>query len=247
MDMRTFFSLGLYGVCAVTAVTAQNTRTVSAVLPVPKGMLRRQLEAVLGEFRPGAVKIGMLASRGNIGDVVGAITSHSLTNVVLDTILFSSGGTSLLEGKGLTPLKRDLFPLATVATANLKEAGLLSGIRVRDRASMEEAAVTLHALGALMVVIKGGHLKGSPDDLLYDGRKALWLTGTRIRGDFHGLGCVLSSAIAGYLALGCGAGEAVKRGKEFLEHSLKGSAAPRGGRRVITLAGSRSGCTPFGS
>lgn len=235
IDLRTFSTLGLYGVSAVTAVTAQNTRAVTAVHPVPQGMLRSQINKVVREFRIDAVKIGMLATKTNVQDVVEAIRAHSLKNVVLDTVLFSSSRKRLLDKGALPFFVEHLFPLATVITSNLNEAGVLAGIRVGDKASMKEAALRLHRHGPRVIVIKGGHLKGPPDDLIYDGRRVVWVTGVRVRGEFHGLGCVFSSAIAGFLALRYNVHESVTQAKKFLERSLKTSFAPPGGRKVITF------------
>jgi len=244
MDLRTFSSLGIYGLSALTAVTVQNTQRVSALLPVPEGILRKQIEGVLSEFHIDAVKIGMLATKENVKAVADAIKAHSLTNVVLDTVLFSSGGRRLLEREALSSLIRHLFPLVTIITSNLKEAGILAALTVRDRASMKEAAVRLHRLGPRVVVVKGGHLTGPPDDLIYDGETFSFVRGTRVRGQFHGLGCAFSSAIAGFLALGYEGREAVKMAKKFLERSLKGSFAPQSGRRILMFSRPRSGYTP---
>jgi len=236
IDLRTFSALGIYGLSALTAVTAQNTRNVTALLPVPSHILRDQLKNLLGEFRVDSVKIGMLATKENAKVVAGAIKAHSLTNVVLDTVLFSSSRRCLLERKALSFLLEHLFPLVSIVTSNLNEAGILAGLKVRDRASMKEAALRLHRLGPQVAVVKGGHLKGPPDDIFYDGKTYFVVKGTRIKGEYHGLGCTYSSAIAGFLALGYGAQESVRMAKKFLEKSIRRSFTPSGGRRILTLS-----------
>jgi len=233
IDLRTFSALGVYGLSALTAVTAQDTRNVTTFLPVPGHILRDQLKKLLGEFRVDAIKIGMLGTKENIKVVAGAIRAYSLRNVVLDTVLFSSSGRCLLERKAIPFLLGRLFPLVSIVTSNLNEAGILAGLKVRDTASMKEAAVRLHSLGPQVVVVKGGHLKGHPDDIVYDGETYSIVKGRRIRGEYHGLGCAYSSAIAGFLALGYEAQESVRMAKKFLEKSMKRSFAPRSGRRII--------------
>jgi len=235
MDLRTFSALGVYGLSALTAVTAQDTRNVTSLLPVPGHILRDQLKKLLGEFRVDAVKIGMLATKENVKVVVGAIKSHSLTNVVLDTVLLSSSGRCLLERKALSFLLEHLFPLVSIVTSNLNEAGILGGLKVQDKASMKEAAIRLHSLGPQVVVVKGGHLKGPPDDIVYDGKNFSFVKGTRVRGEYHGLGCAYSSAIASFLALGNETFEAVRKAKKLLEASLGDAFVPPGGRGVIRL------------
>ncbi len=244
MDLRMFSALGVYGTCAVTAVTVQTTRRVARVLPVPGPLLRMQMEAALSEFAVRAVKIGMLATPENVRAAAGVLRAQSPLTVVLDSVLYSSGGRRLLDPRGRSPFVADIFPLVTVVTANLREAGVVSGVTVTDTHSMKEAAGRLRRMGPRYVVIKGGHLAGDPDDLLYDGRTFTVLHGRRIRGEFHGLGCALSSAIAAFLARGMGVPEAVRRAKDVLERALAGSLRPRGGRRVVTLVRSRSGYIP---
>jgi hydroxymethylpyrimidine/phosphomethylpyrimidine kinase len=123
----------------------------------------------------------------------------------------------------------------------MRTFSILAGLKVRDKESMEEAASRLHRLGPQIVVVKGGHLKGDPDDIVYDGKTYSLIKGTRHSGNYHGLGCAYSSAIAGFLALGYDAKESIRKAKNFLEKSLRRSFAPSGGRRILTFSRSRKG------
>lgn len=221
-DIKTFEAFGVAGLSAITSLTAQNNRRVEATVNVSPGFLTKQVTVLLKEFRINAVKIGMTGSTGNVKAIGRLVKEKRLKNVVLDTVLSSTGGYPLLDKKGVKAIV-DLLPLVRVATPNIPEASVISGVRIKDTKDMEEAAERIHSLGAACVLIKGGHLKGSPVDILFDGKRFEYFTGARIRGrkeKFHGTGCRLSAAIAAGLARGKTVKRAVLEAREYLNREL---------------------------
>ena len=204
-DLETFHDLGVRGLSVIAALTAQNSTVVRAAEPVSAGFLKKQAEALFEEFRIDAVKIGMTGSGENLRAIRGLIKRYGLKNVVLDPVMRSTGGKPLLEKAGIAELKR-LLPHVTLVTPNLPEAAILTGVKeIKDIKGMEEAAKALFEMGAPNVLVKGGHLKGEPFDVFYDGRSFGYYKNERLRGGagrFHGTGCILSAAIAAWLALG---------------------------------------------
>jgi hydroxymethylpyrimidine/phosphomethylpyrimidine kinase len=222
--MKTFAALGVWGLSAVTAVTAQNAHGVVAVHAVPGWMVRAQIDAVAGESRPAAVKTGMLATPEIVESVAGAVADLRLTPLVIDPVLAASQGGQLLEPDGMRAIKDLLLPMCDVLTPNLSEAEALLGQRVTEPEDMPDAAAALGALGPGAVLLKGGHLRGerSPD-LLWFGGTATWLEGSRLVTDHtHGTGCTLSAAIAAYLASGLPMPEACSKGKAFVTGAIAG-------------------------
>lgn len=223
-DLKTFESFGVRGLSVITALTAQNFKIVKAAFPVPPAFLTKQVMTILEEFRIDAVKIGMTGNFDNIKAIGKIIKKVRLKNIVFDTVMRSTGGYPLLDKKGMKAIK-DVMPLITVVTPNLAEASILSGIEISEIKDMKRAAEAIYSFGPRYVLMKGGHLKGSPIDLLYDGKEFHSFTGKRIRGKaerFHGTGCMLSAAIAAGLANGMEIKEAVKKGKEYVEGVVRG-------------------------
>jgi len=222
-DLAVFTAFGLEGLSAITAITAQDGVTVTMVEPVSASVLKKQLDTLLTTHRPDAVKIGMLAA-GELANIVRlAIKRHGLGNVVLDTVLASSGGKKLLNKNGLSDLTK-LIPLARVITPNIIEAGILTNTKIKTIKEMETAALKLHALGPENVLITGGHLTGAPVDVLFDGKGFRHFEGKRIKADkkaLHGTGCILSSAIAAKLVKGRTVKTAVKEAKGYLEKRIR--------------------------
>ncbi len=222
-DIKAFCAFGVTGLSIITSLTAQNNNSVRAKLVIPPAFLRKQLNALLEEFDIDAVKIGMLGSSANAIALSNLIARYGLKNIVLDTILSSTGGFPLIDRKGITAIKM-LMRRATVVTPNIPEAKALSGIDIKTAGDMERAAEVLYALGPEYVLIKGGHLKGSPVDILFDGRHFDYFTGARLKGKsekFHGTGCILSAGIAAGLAKGRPVRRAVTEAKVYLERVLK--------------------------
>jgi hydroxymethylpyrimidine/phosphomethylpyrimidine kinase len=226
-DLATFRALGVWGVCAVTAVTAQNSRGVAAVHPVPAPVVRAQIDAVVDDTRPAAVKTGMLATAELVESIATALADLRLSPLVVDPVLGASQGGRLLDPDGLRVMTDLLLPLCTVFTPNLPEAEVLLGHPVRKAEEMPDAAAALGSLGPRAVLIKGGHLSGerSPDLLWCDGA-ATWLDGPRIdTHDTHGTGCTLSAAITAYLAVGLAVPDACAKGKAFVSAAIAGGLA----------------------
>ena len=154
----------------MSAVTAQNTFRVSAIEKIKGPYLYEQLNTLLIDVRPDALKTGMLLSADSVMATVKAVMTYNLRNLVVDPIILSSTGTELLEKKAVAVMKKELFPLAKVITPNIAEASTLAGIAVSDEGTMEQAAVALKQLGPEVVIITGGHLEGETLDIIYDGK-----------------------------------------------------------------------------
>ena len=221
-DLKTFSSLKVYGMSVITALTAQNTVEVQGVMEVPAEFVGLQLDAVVTDIAPAAVKTGMLRTAAVVRVVAEKMREYGVHRLVVDPVMVSSSGTPLLEPEGVQTLQRLLLPLAWIVTPNLSEASALTGIDVQNPAAMEEAARTLHRIGARHVLVKGGHLEGDAIDVFFDGMKMERLSSPRIATrDLHGTGCVLSAAMTAYLAQGDSAYDAVVRAKTFVTGAIR--------------------------
>lgn len=223
-DLKTFSALGVYGCSVLTALTAQSTRGVMAILDIDPSFVTAQLDAVLSDIRVDAVKIGMLSRPAVIEAVARALERWQPRMVVLDPVMVAKSGDRLLAAEAVAALRDRLLPLAMLITPNLHEAAvLLDEPLPRDRDAMEGVAWRLQRLGAANVLLKGGHLE-APDcpDLLLAGDKQNWLEGERVpTRNTHGTGCTLSSAITALLARGRPLPEAVAAAKRWLEAALR--------------------------
>lgn len=222
-DLRTFEALRVQGLSAVTALTAQNSSAVRSVKSVAASFLKAQIDALLEEFSIDAAKTGMLGSAANLRVIKKMMQTGRIKNLVMDTPMSSTGGHPLIDTKGAKEIS-SLLPFATLVTPNLIEAVALTGVTITGINGMEKAAKALFEMGAANVLVKGGHLRGSPADLLYDGKSVTLFRGKRIKGPdgaFHGTGCMLSAAAAAYLARGKSVKEAVGGAKLFLEKELE--------------------------
>ena len=169
-DLKTFAALRTYGLSVITAVTAQNTCGVMAIREMDREIIQAQMDAIYADIPVAAVKIGMLSSREIVCVVAAGLARYRAEKVVLDPVMLSKSGRSLLSDEAVASLKTDLIPQACVVTPNLPEAEALAGFAVTDEASMLRAAKLIYEMGAKHVVIKGGHLKGAAADLFYDGK-----------------------------------------------------------------------------
>lgn len=225
-DIKTASALGVYAMTAITAVTSQNTLGVRGFEAVSLSMLRSQLEAVVEDIRPDAVKIGMIPAAGHVEVIADVIRRYDLRNVVLDPVLVATSGDSLSGGDTVEVLLTLLAPLAAVITPNLPEAKALTGLPVSTPREILVAAHRLRLAGAQGVLIKGGH--GGDDEIIdyyIDRDHNDRLVHARIETrNTHGTGCTLSSAIASFLALGYGAEAAVVRGVEWLQGAIRSGA-----------------------
>ena len=216
-DLKTFAALGTYGMSVITAVTAQNTCGVTMVQNIDLKVVEAQITAVFDDIRVDAVKIGMLSDKEIIKIIAQKLRFYQPPIIVVDPVMVSKRGFQLLAPDACETLIKELLPLATLVTPNLPEATVIVGYEVSNKDDMLKAAKDIITLGAKNVLMKGGHLQESADDLLYDGREATWFTGERINTkNTHGTGCTLSSALAANLALGLSLPEAVRKSKEYI-------------------------------
>lgn len=227
-DLKTFSALGCYGMAALTALTAQNTRGVSSVHVPPPEFLAAQLDALFADVRIDAVKIGMLATGDMVRTVARCLSAHPGIPVVLDPVLVATSGDSLGTPDVVDAIVSHLLPMASVVTPNLAEAARLSGLdAIADEDSMREAAGLIQARGARAVLVKGGHLGGGAAvDLLSEGAEIQFFHAPRVETpNTHGTGCTLSSAIACYLAKGLALADAVDAAKAYLTAAISESAS----------------------
>jgi hydroxymethylpyrimidine/phosphomethylpyrimidine kinase len=230
-DLRTFFSCGVHGMTAVTAVTVQNSLGVRGFTEIPADVVAAQIEAVTSDIGVGAAKTGMLASTEIIRAVAAAcdyvhIGRSGTVPFVVDPVAASMHGDPLLHEEALNALREELFPRATVVTPNLDEVRLLVGVEVGDPAGLREAARAVHELGPQWTLIKAGHLASQPDcvDVLFDGADFIELPGPRVTtAHTHGGGDTLASAITSALARGMNVVDAVRFGKRFVLRAVRES------------------------
>lgn len=221
-DLKTFCAYTVYGMAAITALTAQNTVEVKDIFPVPSTFLVKQLKAIFEDIRIDAVKIGMLGTLDNVVAVSHFLEEANIPNVVLDPVLVSTSGWSLLEEDAIRLMKETLFKLCTIVTPNLMEASVLTGMKVADVNSMKEAANDIYTkTGVQNVLIKGGHLEGKATDILFDGKKFEIYEAPKGPKPAHGTGCTLSSAIAAGLARGFDMKTSVSKAKDFVLKGIK--------------------------
>ena len=222
-DLKTFSALGVYGASVITALTAQNTKGVTAVHEAPPAFVAAQMDAVFSDLAVGAVKIGMLGNAAVIMAVAAGLERHNQTNVVLDPVMAATSGRRLLAGDAIEALRRELLPRALVITPNLPEAAaLLDAPQAVDENEMLAQADRLVALGANAVLMNGGHAGGAEStDLLVTATASIRVIGERIATrNTHGTGCTLSAAIAAGLAQGYGLTQAVRDAKEYITSAI---------------------------
>ena len=228
-DLKTFSALGVYGMSAVTSVTAQNTIGVQAIHNLPPEAVAAQIDSVLSDIGARAVKTGMLANAEIIAAVADALRPYPEIPLVIDPVMIARSGDALLESEAISTLIKRLVPLAAVVTPNLDEAKALTGIDASDVEGMKAVCRKLIGMGPRHVVVKGGHLEGPAVDVLYDGTTFETFEAERIDTRCtHGTGCTFAAAIAAGLAKGAGVAEAVGGAKDYLTGALR-HAVPLGG------------------
>ena len=224
-DIRTCTLLGVHTLCAVTAVTVQNTVGVKDFHPVPPDVVAAQIAAVSGDIGMQAAKTGMLATAEIIEAIARSWREHGTgAPLVVDPVCASMHGDALLDGSALNALRTELFPHATLVTPNLHEVRLLVEIDVVDSTTQAEAARALHALGPQWAMVKGGHLQGSASstDLLFDGNDFHELESPRVKTIHdHGAGDTLAAATACALAHGYALLDAVSFAKGWVTECLR--------------------------
>lgn len=220
-DLKTMTVNGVYAMCAITALTVQNTLGVTNILEVEPAFLGQQIDAVFQDIRPDAVKVGMVSSAGLIRVIAQKLRQHGAQNVVVDPVMVATSGSALLENEAVAALKSELLPLATLITPNIPEAQVLTGAEICTPAQMEQAGRQLYESYGCAVLVKGGHSVNDANDLLWTRDGPAWFYGQRIRNpNTHGTGCTLSSAIASNLAKGYPLPQAIQRAKEYLSGAL---------------------------
>ena len=234
-DLKTFAAHGVHGLSAIAALTAQNTRGVTAVHVPPVDFLREQIDACFDDFRIGAVKLGMLANREVIDAVADALERHRPAFVVLDPVMVATSGARLLEADALDALRTRLFPLATILTPNIPEAELLLCRRIGDEAAADGALEALRSLGTRAVLLKGGHLQsaGGMVDRYCDATASVRFTHQRIDVEGHGTGCTLASAIAANLCRGQTLHDACEAATDYVHGALRHATRP--GRAEVAV------------
>lgn len=219
-DLKTFAAHGVYGMSAITSVTSQNTQGVFGVFDIPSETIASQLDAVFTDIYPDSVKIGMVSSAEIIKTIAKKLKQYKAQNIVLDTVMVSTSGHALLQKDAVDALTSLLFPLADVITPNLHEAQILCGFDIRSENDMIKAAQTIFEKYDVCVLLKGGHLANTSNDLLFDGT-VTWFEGDRIDNpNTHGTGCTLSSAIAANIAIGYDMKTSVKNAKNYITGAL---------------------------
>ena len=228
-DLKTFAAIGCYGMSVITALTAQNTKGVTAIHPLPPSFAIEQMTAVFTDIGADAVKIGMLYSAELIEAVSEMLNKYRARNIVLDPVMVAQSGDKLLQDDAIQAIKDHLMPVADVVTPNLPEAEVLLGQKIASFEDMQRAARSLAQFGSRSVLIKGGHLEESQStDLLYltEEDRFVILEAERIAStNNHGTGCTLSSAIAAYMSKGSDIENAANKAKTYIHHAIRAGAA----------------------
>jgi hydroxymethylpyrimidine/phosphomethylpyrimidine kinase len=224
-DLKTFAACGVYGVSVAVALTAQNTLRVRSIHPLPLEFVHDQFEALDPDLRPAATKTGMLLSPAHIEKVCDELSQRHWGPLVVDPVMVAKSGDRLLEESAVDTLRRRLLPLALVVTPNWPEAAVLSALPVGSEAEALQAGLVIASLGVAFVVVKGGHSKGDPVDLVVHQGEVTRLPGARLgTRHTHGTGCTFSAAITAYLARGLQPLMAITRAKHYVTAAI--AAAP---------------------
>ena len=220
-DLKTMTANGVYGMSAITALTAQNTTGVTGIMEVTPDFLASQLDAVFTDIYPDAVKTGMVASSDLIRVIAEKIRQYNAKNIVVDPVMVATSGAKLISDDAIGTLKSELLPLADVITPNIPEAEVLSGMSIRNEEDMVNAAREINGRFGCSVLCKGGHQINDANDLLYRNGDYVWFKGKRIDNpNTHGTGCTLSSAIAANIAKGEDLDNAVRNAKDYISGAL---------------------------
>ena len=220
-DLKTMTAHGVYGMSAVTALTAQNTTGVTDILAVPPAFLAAQLDAVFADIPPDAVKIGMVADAALIHVIAEKLDEYDAKNVVVDPVMVATSGARLISEDAVEALVSELLPRAALITPNIPEAEVLADMAITDRTAMTAAAARIHERTHAAVLMKGGHSVDDANDLLVDDTGARWFEGRRIAtSNTHGTGCTLSACITAELAKGATLTDAVRTAKAYISAAI---------------------------
>ena len=222
-DIKTISALGCYAASVITAVTVQNTWGVKDIHAIPPDIVRGQIEAVMDDLHPDAIKIGMVNNRTVVTELVKCLQKYRPACVIYDPVMVSTSGRRLMDDSVIEQIKHELFPLVHLITPNLDEVATLTGHKPATLEQMKEAARELSEKYHPAVLVKGGHLNGDEMyDVLHEGSSTYIYKEPKIESsNLHGTGCTLSSSIATYMAKGCGLNEAVEKSKYFVSQSIE--------------------------
>ena len=221
-DIKTMSALGVYAASAITSVTVQNTLGVQAIQAIRPEIVAGQIRAVMDDIKPTAIKVGMVNDQATILTIADTLQQYSPQKLIVDPVMVSTSGSTLMHEDALGTFCSRLLPMATLLTPNIPEGEILSGEKIESKDDMERAAKRIGDTYGCAVLLKGGHRVNDANDLLYAGGEMQWFEGKRIDNpNTHGTGCTLSSAIASNLALGHSVPEAVKLSKEYVTDAIR--------------------------
>ena len=220
-DIKTMLANGVYAMSAITALTAQNTTGVTAILNATPEFLGQEIDSIFTDIRPDAVKIGMVSEAPLIEMIAGKLREYHAQNIVVDPVMVATSGARLISADAIDTLKKQLLPMADILTPNIPETMELTGQTITSEQDMKIAARTIFDRYGCAVLVKGGHQLSDANDLLCDSDGFHWFRGHRIRNsNTHGTGCTLSSAIAANLAKGFSLTDSVHRAKIYISGAL---------------------------
>ncbi|WP_299031866.1 bifunctional hydroxymethylpyrimidine kinase/phosphomethylpyrimidine kinase [uncultured Anaerococcus sp.] len=221
-DLKAMTLNGVYAMSVITALTAQNTQGVTAILDVSPEFIVDQMDAVFTDIYPDAIKIGMVSSPEIVEAIAESLEKYQAKNIVLDPVMVATSGAKLLKEEAMDSLINRLIPLADVITPNIPEGEILAGMEIKSEDDMQKAAEMIGDKYDCAVLLKGGHKINDANDLLYRDGKFKWFRSDRIDNpNTHGTGCTLSSAIASNLAKGLDLDEAIAHAKTYLTEALR--------------------------
>ena len=221
-DIKTMTALGVYGMTAIAALTAQNTTGVKSIIEVTKEFLGEQLDMIINDIFPDAVKTGCISSPILIKEVVDKIKQYKLKNIVVDPVIYSKSGVKLIKDEAVVIMKKELLPLSDLITPNILELEILSDTKIKGIDDMISASKKIFEEFGCAVLCKGGHGINDGEDLLYNKNGVKWYKTKKIEtNNLHGTGCTLSSAISSFLALGFSLEESISKAKEYLTKCLE--------------------------
>ncbi len=223
-DLKTFFAFGVYGMSAITSVTAQNSLRVNGIVSLSKEFISLQIESILSDFKIDGIKIGMLYDRDTVITVTRKVNENNIPILVIDPVMKSKSGETLLKKNSIEILKRELIPQTTLLTPNVPEAEILSRILIENTEDAKKAAERIYSFGCKAVLITGGHLKDEPVDVLFDGAQFTLFRGKRVDSiNTHGTGCTFSAAITANLVKGKSLKESIHISKDYLYRAIQES------------------------
>lgn len=221
-DLKTMLACGVYGMSAITALTAQNTMGVRSILEVDANFLGDQIDSVFEDIVPDAVKIGMVSSANLISVIAKRLRQYEAKNIVVDPVMVATSGSKLIKSEAIECLGEKFLPIARVVTPNIPEAQVLTGMEIACEKDMEEAAKRISRQYGCAVLLKGGHSINDANDVLYEEGEIIWFKGEKIQNpNTHGTGCTLSSAIASGLAKGLSLEDSIREAKDYITGALR--------------------------